>query len=255
MIFDNTINSREQLMDAIVGTIKHFGGRSVWWRGQSRSEWDLKPAIYRRQDVLDVPEVERDLTTSFQRRALTKYPNPPAHDDLTSWLFLMQHYRLPTKLLDWSESPLVAAYFALSDDSSISGSLWALAPHLLNEAEFGERIICLSRGEYTSLMFAHSFNPEAVKNVNGITKIGAVFANEVDMRIVSQLSTFTIHGRHEPLNEVVDSDKYLIKYEISSEVKSKLSNFLSALGIRESSLFPDLEHLANEMAKGNYERI
>jgi len=49
----------------------------------------------------------------------------------------MQHYRLPTRLLDWSFSPLIAAYFAVREttDADEDACIWALAPSVLVQPE------------------------------------------------------------------------------------------------------------------------
>jgi hypothetical protein len=56
----------------------------------------------------------------------------PSEDDLAGWLSLMQHYRLPTRLLDWSFSPLIAAYFSVNDRfvEPVDACIWALAPSM-----------------------------------------------------------------------------------------------------------------------------
>jgi len=59
--------------------------------------------------------------------------------DEWDWIFLMQHYRAPTRLLDWSESPLVALYFALVDklQEDSDGALWCMDPIALNRIANG----------------------------------------------------------------------------------------------------------------------
>ncbi len=81
----------------------------VWFRGQPRHSKTQKQVAHLLPGVLR-PRVdgtshdERFLTQTFRLRAPSRVRQFPAHSDHASWLFLMQHYGIPTRLLDWSSS-------------------------------------------------------------------------------------------------------------------------------------------------------
>ena len=60
--------------------------------------------------------MESDLLRAFQGGARRFLPEPPPEDDTLSWLALMQHHGVPTRLVDWTLSPYVAAYFAAEQE-------------------------------------------------------------------------------------------------------------------------------------------
>jgi len=125
-----TANRLQDILD-IVASVSNT---ELWWRGQSKavSDWKLVPWVYRPTANLIY---EQNITLRFMQRAPSRYVGCPPRDELPSWLFLMQHYRLPTRLLDWTASPLIAAYFAVSEHPSEAGALWALNPVKLNEKQ------------------------------------------------------------------------------------------------------------------------
>src|SRR6516162_4373931 len=106
------------------------GRAKSWWRGQSVAEWDLLPSVYRGQPPFD----EENLTFHFLNLARSRHSRCPQDSDFGSWLFLMQHYRLPTRILDWSLSPLVAAHFVVANahHDDRDGAIWALTATRLN---------------------------------------------------------------------------------------------------------------------------
>jgi len=155
----------------------------------------------------------------------------------------MQHHGVPTRLLDWSTSPLVGAYFATSrEEEDKDASLWALNPHGLNLAYSHTEEDTLAPGDNL-----HLFAPAFLDGSAETNSVLALRPIEDNPRVISQNSVFTIHSDRRPLNKTKELNKLLIRFRIPGAAKKTLRNDLYKLGIKESSLFPDLDHLASEL--------
>lgn len=239
---DLTINN---LHDAITALelARHIFKTNVWWRGQADATWRLVPAVHR-QDRGN--RYENYIARLFQLRAPARYANCPKDDDLPGWLFLMQHYRLPTRLLDWTESVLIALLFAVREFPSRPAALWALCPFKLNQCQTGRAVIWNPRCAPVAPLFIEAFSTPPETRPNG--PVAAVYPSEVDVRMMLQLSTFTVHATARPLEETPDNKNFLMRFDVPPDAKAFLKPWLRRLGIRESNLFPDLEHLASDLA-------
>ncbi len=89
----------------------------TFFRGLPNLEWELVSGIGRSDKAPSTgwrPDVEHRLFADFKRTAHT-FEAGTSFTDL-DWLALAQHFGLPTRLLDWSDNPLVAAWFAVNDE-------------------------------------------------------------------------------------------------------------------------------------------
>ena len=232
------VTSVPDLVEALRAAEADLGGSLLWCRGHSNSEWTLVPGAFRRHPVL-----EAELARRFRLQAPARSSRCPSADDLGGWLSLMQHYGVPTRLLDWSESPLVAAYFALLHEKGQGAStVWLLEPGRLNEVVNGSREIpTLEHPEIRPIVSA-AFERDAA-----VARTSAVTTTHSDARMVAQLAHYTLHGGDTPLEQHDEQDRFLRKLTIPEGSRDRVTSDLTLLGIRRSILFPDLQGLAKEL--------
>jgi hypothetical protein len=234
-------------LNSFIGSVleisNEFKGQ-VWWRGQSCYSWSLAPSVARNKNSGGY-HYEQNIIKRFIQGAPSRYSTPPPYDDNFAWLFLMQHHGLPTRLLDWTKSPLFACFFAVREKNYANedGALFALSPYKLNQDQIGEYGV-ISPGDSRAVDAINSAFNDNVEDVNYI--IGIV-PPEIHIRIMVQLSVFTLHGNHRSFDKLPRIDNFLYKLLIPKENKDQLKNQLKQIGVTESNLFPDLDHLASDI--------
>lgn len=103
---------------------------TAWiFRGVRDAEFKLEPSIERSADMAhEWAALEVSVSAEFKARA-HNFLSTPASDDELGWLALMQHYEVPTRLLDFTFSPFVALFFAVRNTSHKSpkpSRIWAI---------------------------------------------------------------------------------------------------------------------------------
>lgn len=241
------IHTIQDLIESLEGENDGYPG-FTWYRGHADSSWLLVPGYYR---LANAPS-ESTLIKRFKQSAAMLISATPK--DSFDWLFLMQHYGVPTRLLDWSENPLVALYFAVSsynEHPDIDAALWSLRPSELNK----NAGISDADEEY----FVPSFEDEELsnysveilrQNTRSQLKPLATIATRNNSRIQAQHGVFTIHHNDKiPIDAVGDS-AHVIKYIIPAASREKMKNQLQVLGFTKFQLFPELASIG-DVIKGD----
>lgn len=251
----------QALLSFLAARTAHWGfatraGRP-WFRGQRNKKHPPLPSIFRnRYD-------EHGLTNMFRNRApiLDQVPDRSGHTD--EWLFLMQHYGVPTRLLDWTESPLAALLFAVlpNDDRETEpetdGAIWIIHPLELNRLKdsIGKDEFPNTWANFEGNLVRHNID-RAFWTAGPATKLPiAIQATYGKPVMGNQKSCFTVHGTLEHDFEslftgtTLDRDGYFLKFEIPSTAKAAIREQLDRLGITYSVLYPSLSGLAVELKR------
>jgi FRG domain-containing protein len=237
------VHNIDSLLDGVRKTFTSFEQAVVWFRGHSNADFKLQSTVHRKGIP---PNVEHNLASMLIQKARLRYSSCPDQRDLAGWLSLMRHYGLATRLLDWTESPLNAAFFAVGYDDEVKGpaDIWALSPCDLNKL-FGkvERTMFDMSSPMVERVLGGAFYDCVAESVF------AVHSAEIDMRMLLQQSRFTIHGLVTPLQELPEADQFLVRFIVPEAVRRHLSLELLFAGLRLSNIFPDLGNLAIDLER------
>ena len=254
----------------------HIIGGATFYRGQANIEWGLSPGLYRE----GLFNHEQLLITELM------HLNPSEFEGLSRFHILskMQHFGLPTRLLDISQNPLVALFFACYGDEQLSkdgavyimpnvGITWStdtnvqiIMDYVFEFSSFpthvnlsnilpvlGRRyqdiVGMLIPETISSLIHSLTLNPLAVlpahTNPRIIAQSGAfLLCSMICQQTESPNSKMHYGFSAKEIASVTEITEYGVTARIPSECKSEILSQLDAFGISVHRLFPDLEHQA-----------
>ena len=256
-----------ETLKEFMGIVEGVMGASpiLWYRGVGRPDYKLVPALYRHPTITDAETLIKNEASMLQRFKQRSVPYL-VRQLVENWdyLFLMQHSGVPTRLLDWSENPFVALYFAVASTKwKFEGDLQAFESDccvwVLNPVVWNQKV--LSHVTYTGGVLSVSDNQlngyASGDNLNAMKRDPiALFGTHNSPRIVSQRGVFSIFGTDPlPMEEVYLRDDFpddtLVKITFPKAKLSDIYKASFALGFTDSLIFPDLDGLALEISRAD----
>jgi hypothetical protein len=225
------------------------------FRGQPDASWCLAPSLLRRMPGLTdrayAHEIERLLESEFMAQASlfaevrSVWPILLAMDRTERWAY-MQHHSCPTRLLDWTTSAFVAAYFAVEQLSSKDGAIFVVAPEALKIRQQEDPL-----SDITDESFVDLDSPDRVVFTWPNLRSGRVVAQQGHFSV----STNILSTHDGPILEACSAiaaqqPKRIIyrKITIASHLKIVILQQLRAMNIAPHALFPNIDGLGKSLA-------
>lgn len=223
---------------------------AIWCRGVNNSSFSLIPGcVWRGIDL----ELEESFVGEFLIHYRSYY-DKSVKDPLELYA-LMQHYGLPTRLLDWTSSPLVALYFSLENESPTENAVWIMSPVDLNKIAIGIETNIVPK-ENIFHCYTKPWLPATLRDGYTDEVPAHPFAFKhplVNPRISAQKGCFTFHGsEHHGIEHYFEKsgNECLVKL-ILKEKKNRIEMLhqLYALGYREDDIYQDLNSLTRRILR------
>jgi hypothetical protein len=238
-------------------------GKQLWFRGHASANFSLEPSIHRvKKNIRAVNEKTRDfkltrgdsimpnewaLRNEFRKLYRTNFPDKEIGD--MECLYLMQHYGILTRLLDFSTDPMVALYFALSERP------FRIAPIVDTNEIFVDDYLMAGYDAAVYLIdplvmndYLHGFetvkevNEELMPYLNRMTHPLAIHTTFTDARIVAQKGVFVLFGSMtHSLEYIFWKTPHINKIIIPNAHIMEIYGELRRAGTTHFSIYPDLK--------------
>lgn len=227
-----------------------------WFRGVKNNKLSLQPGAVWRANY-----DERGPLLDLCQQGL-RFANVEGFDAWSTY-YLAQHFGIPTRLLDWSESFMAACFFAFDGaDDKMTPCVWLLRPDKFNKLTIGwDGIVAPEHKENLDGWLPSNVWKKKIKissDDRGTAKYDnrnpiAIYPRQDNARIQNQKGFFTLHGqRPDSIEEIIltrHKDPRSVLARIDFDVPSipDAIRQLELLGTRRSSIYPDTTNFVQEL--------
>ena len=242
------------------------------YRGHAKQEWQISPSIFRQ-----VPDIQR-YENQIIRELISTFPEQFAADrSMFDRLVRMQHFGLPTRLLDMSRNPLVALYFACCEepeedgaivvtdtpdhktkffDSDVVSCIANLANLTSNQTDSIEESKATTIADLAKLQaidrlvqFIREEKPHFVSRIkkSDLFKPVAVIPKIANPRLNAQFGAFILFGLDQSEGVSYSKDSHVQNAIIPAKSKSSILDRLQSIGVTGSTLFPEIDRAATQI--------
>lgn len=205
------------------------------WRGQANAAWPLESSLDRElshvSDRGKKTRAQRHLESFKLSARGRRGPNPPKMESENDWWALGQHQGLKTPLLDWTESPFVALYFAFFDQSVSSNVARRVVWAIHAEADEKNDAIKTATPEGERPKTLEIFRPQQDENARLVNQAG-LFTRAPLGASVDQWIRENYEGESEQM--------MLIKITMPNSFREDCLRALNRMNVNHQTLFPDL---------------
>lgn len=246
----------EQRFDDRIGRYRS----SFLYRGIHKADYHLKTSLERNCRDKQF-NLEKSILRNFTKYAMSEDPEM----DTSIWrqMIIGQHHGLPTRLLDWTYSPLMGLHFSIDEQSfneidENDSVVWKIDIEEMNSKlpkKYRKKL-----QEEKAFLFTVDMLNELVKDIDsydedmGIYSMVLIEPPSIDQRIINQYSYFMLVPKGiKDIEEFFEQEtENTVKYIIPKELKWRVRDFLDQMNINERIVYPGLDGLSTWIKRHYY---